>query len=350
MWGTNIPGSQVAFQRPLPFEGMSRQDPGSRGRAGRLAGVVAGGLLLSALLAPDALRVWAETRPEGRTRSVVRAWSSPVAALSESLRLDAPLRGLEQLLDSLGGGEDIDAIAPPAVTESPNAGDRTSTTMAPRTADWEAPLRILGVGDSLMLDLQYGLERVLEPRPDVVVEGRGALGFGFTVPFWDWEDDVVPDYERLVAEVRPDVVVVMIGANEFEGYAVDGEELVPGTSPWREVLAFRADDAVSRWRADGAHVYWWTTPRMRAARYLTEDLNAVWSATAEEWGSGVTVIDSMKVLGGADGAYRETVVDPGGHEVPLRKEHGVHFHEVGADLLAEQLEARLVADGWLAGS
>jgi hypothetical protein len=39
--------------------------------------------------------------------------------------------------------------------------------------------------------------------------------------------------------------------------------------------------------------------------------------------------------------------DDEGRMVRLRKEHGVHFLEVGADLLARQLERRLVEDGWL---
>ena len=333
---------------------MSSPARSPRRRVARLVVALGGGLLLASMLAPDVLRTWVDTRPDGPVRSMARAWATPAASLSESLRLDAPLRGVERLLERLGVDGGALSTAAPAVAEEVGtvweggAGPGPTTTLAPRVADWAAPVRILGVGDSLMLDLQYGLERVLEPRPDVVVEGRGALGFGFTVPFWDWEADMVTDYEHLVAEVRPDVVVVMIGANEFEGYAVDGEDLIPGTDRWREVLSFRAHDAVSRWRADGAHVYWWTTPAMRDPRYLTDELNAVWSATAKRWGSGVTTIDSMEVLGDADGAYRETVADSVGGQVPLRKEHGVHFHEVGADLLAEQLEARLVADGWLA--
>jgi hypothetical protein len=200
-----------------------------------------------------------------------------------------------------------------------------------------------------MLDLQHGMERVLDPRMDVVVEGWGALGFGFTVPHWDWERDVLIDYDRLVAEVSPDVVVVMIGANEFEGYAVNGEDLTPGGRRWSKVLFERADEAIAHWKADGAHVYWWSTPRMRDARFLTDDLNAVWERASKAWGSGVTVIDSMGVLGDAEGAYRETLADVSGAEVPLRKDHGVHFHEVGADMLSRQLEARLLADGWLTG-
>ena len=42
-----------------------------------------------------------------------------------------------------------------------------------------------------------------------------------------------------------------------------------------------------------------------------------------------------------------SATDASGAEVPLRKDHGVHFHEVGADLLARQLEDRLVEDGWV---
>ena len=39
-----------------------------------------------------------------------------------------------------------------------------------------------------MLDLQYGLARVLGARDDVLLTGKGALGFGFTVPHWDWDE------------------------------------------------------------------------------------------------------------------------------------------------------------------
>ena len=70
-------------------------------------------------------------------------------------------------------------------------------------------------------------------------------------------------------------------------------------------------------------------------------------ASSALWGDGVVSLDSMGVLGVASGAYRDRMVDENGRVVDLRKAQGVHFHEVGADLLARQLEERLVADGWL---
>ena len=348
---------------------MMEQDASPRRRAARLLGLLVLVLVGASLLAPDTVDTWADTRDAGWERATARAWSDPMGNLSRRLSLDAPLRYVEDLLDgadpavadpavrptpvtpstseTLSSSEALPTGEVPSTSEGRKAPDAPPTTRAPRIADADQPLRILAVGDSLMLDLQYGLDRVLDQRTDVRVEGRGALGFGFTVPHWDWDDDVLVDYDRLVADVAPDVVVVMIGANEFEGHAIEGEDLVPGGRQWREVLADRADEAIAHWRAGGAHVYWWTTPRMRDARFLTDDLNAIWIEAADAWGAGVTVIESMAILGDADGSYREVLRDETGVEVPLRKDHGVHFHEVGADLLARQLEDRLVRDGWV---
>ncbi|MDG2427868.1 MAG: hypothetical protein P8M16_05515 [Acidimicrobiales bacterium] len=311
-----------------------------RGNPARLLGALLFALLGASLLAPDTVDTWADTRDVGWSRTVARSWADPVGGFSRQVSLDAPLRALDGLLhrsdpvriEGVKSGTDLDA-AP--------------TSEVRRLADANEPLRILSVGDSLMLDLQYGLERSLDLRPDVVLDGRGALGFGFTVPHWDWDADVLADYDRLVSEGEPDVVVVMIGANEFEGYAVGGEDLSPGSLRWSEVIAERANEAVARWRADGAHVYWWTTPKMRDERFLTNELNEIWMAVARGSGDGVSIIDSMEVLGDADGDYRSVLRNDAGAEVPLRKEHGVHFHAVGADLLAHQLEEHLVVEGWL---
>jgi len=348
---------------------MREQDASPRRRAVRLLGLLVLVLVGASLLAPDTVDTWADTRDAGWERATARVWAEPMGNLSRHLSFDAPLRYVEDLLDgadpavadpavrptpvtpstseTLASSEALPTGEVPSTSEGRKAPDAPPTTRALRIADTDQPLRILAVGDSLMLDLQYGLERVLDQRTDVRVEGRGALGFGFTVPHWDWDDDVLIDYDRLVADVAPDVVVVMIGANEFEGHAIEGEDLVPGGRQWREVLSVRADEAIAHWRAGGAHVYWWTTPRMRDARFLTDDLNAIWIEAADGWGAGVTVIESMAILGDVDGSYREVLRDETGVEVPLRKDHGVHFHEVGADLLARQLEDRLVRDGWV---
>ena len=377
----------------------------SRRGATRLLLLTVTVLVLANLFAPDAATRWAGTQPEGWRRDVAGALTRPLVRVAEELSLDQPLEMVTGLFDgdpptvtfapatrsavgtttttttttvqvppvteesgAMGVSTTLspaDPIAQPNDAEAPEAtvaASVTTTTSVPAVAPTtevadvfpavrmgtaEDPLQILAIGDSLMLDLQHGMERTLDRRPDVAVEGRGALGFGFTVPHWDWDEDVLTDYAGLVAEFRPDVVVVMIGANEFEGHVLEGEGLEPGSARWSEVLAERADEAMSRWRADGAHVYWWTTPRMRDPRFLTDALNEVWASATAAWGEAATDLDSMAVLGDEDGGYRDRMPDGVGGTVLLRKAHGVHFFEVGADLLALQLEQRLVDDGWL---
>lgn len=356
-------------------------------------------LLGGSLLAPDSVQTWADTQPDGWRRSLAAAWADPVGRLSRSLGVDRPLTAASDALDTDDRGLPVTTLPPatrptttlivPTTTTPPTSttsrpppttsGATTSssegpsstvtttttttttstpppsvppspptTTLAPRVASPEEPLRILALGDSLMLDLQYGLARVLGARDDVLLTGKGALGFGFTVPHWDWDEDVLTDYDLSVAQARPEVIVMMIGANEFEGHVVEGEALPAGSDRWREVLAERADEAVAHWLAGGGHVYWWTTPLMRDSRFsAVADLNVVWEDTMGAWAPAGSVLDSMEVLGDGDGRYRDEIVNEDGSIVPLRKEHGVHFLEIGADLLAKQLEEQLLADGWL---
>ncbi len=347
---------------------------GPRRQATRILAVSLLVLLGGSLLAPDSVQTWADTQPEGWRRSLATAWADPVGRLSHSLGLDRPLEATAGVFESTptittlppatrpprttpsatdtstaaGASTTSEATTTSVATLPPTTVPPPPSTVAPQVASGEDPLRILAVGDSLMLDLQYGLERVLGTRSDVTVTGRGALGFGFTVPHWDWDEDVLTDYDFSVAQARPDVVVMMIGANEFEGHVVEGEALPAGSDRWREVLAERADEAVAHWLAGGGHVYWWTTPLMRDARFAAVDeLNEIWVDTMVAWAPAGSVLDSMQVLGDEDGRYRDEIVNEDGSIVPLRKEHGVHFLEIGADLLARQLEEQLVLDGWL---
>ena len=357
-------------------------------------------LIFASFLAPGVLDIWASTQKNDFRRDLAKEWSDSVGEISRNIKIneirefsERIIEGslTEEMLEPLvkpvstikvesfavneevleekdeevkitegkstpSGIENSTSLPPSSTTLSPATTSVATTTTfvisepsikAKRTGTAEDPLRILAVGDSLMLDLQYGLERILEPRPDVHIEGRGALGFGFTVPHWDWEDDVIPDYNLMVGKVRPDVVVAMIGANEFQGYAIEGEDLEPGSFRWSEILTERAHDAISHWIAGGAYLYWWTTPKMSDPSYLTDDLNSIWDSVVGDWYPKAEMVDSMKVLGDEEGEFRWNMKMLDGSIIPLRKEHGVHFFEVGADGLSRQFEEILERDGWI---
>ena len=357
-------------------------------------------LIFASFLAPGVLDIWASTQKNDFRRDLAKEWSDSVGEISRNIKINEIREFSERIIEgslteemleplvkpvstikveSFGVNEEVleekdsevkiteekstpssiknsTSLPPSSTTLSPATTSVATTTTfvisepsikAQRTGTAEDPLRILAVGDSLMLDLQYGLERILEPRPDVHIEGRGALGFGFTVPHWDWEDDVIPDYNLMVGKVRPDVVVAMIGANEFQGYAIEGEDLEPGSFRWSEILTERAHDAISHWIAGGAYLYWWTTPKMSDPSYLTNDLNSIWDSVVGDWYPKAEMVDSMKVLGDEEGEFRWNMKMLDGSIIPLRKEHGVHFFEVGADGLSRQFEEILERDGWI---
>ena len=81
--------------------------------------------------------------------------------------------------------------------------------------------------------------------------------------------------------------------------------------------------------------------------FLVDDLNSVWVEVVSEWKSKAEMVDSMKVLGDEEGEFKWNMEMLDGSIIPLRKEHGVHFFEVGADALSRDFEQLLIKDGWL---
>ena len=207
---------------------MTEQVAGPRGLATRLVILLMLVLVGASLLAPDTVDTWADTRDAGWGRTVARAWADPVGDLSRRLSMDVPLRRVERLVDGERGG-----AVPAAVPGGPArpGQDAPSTTRAPRTADADRPLRILAVGDSLMLDLQYGMERDLGRRPDVVVEAPGvlveALGEALAGVDARWETAEVLAFRRLVSQRSDEVVIVVQddGGLVFGRSAPDGVEV-----------------------------------------------------------------------------------------------------------------------------
>ena len=80
---------------------------------------------------------------------------------------------------------------------------------------------------------------------------------------------------------------------------------------------------------------------------MTDDLNSIWHSVVSDWYPKAEMLDSMEVLGDEEGKFRWNMKMLDGSMVPLRKEHGVHFFEVGADALSREFEEILEKDGWV---
>ncbi|EFL52844.1 Peptidoglycan-binding lysin domain protein [Solidesulfovibrio fructosivorans JJ]] len=204
--------------------------------------------------------------------------------------------------------------------------------------------RILLVGDSLSIGLGKQLETVFAGQPGVRFEHLGKVSSGLANPaFFDWDAHLT----SLVAASHPDIVLVMVGANDDKPLpGANGKSLPFGTKAWDAAYAARLSKlhAIVRAANPGASVYFIGVPVMADAAFDKKmiHMSGVIAATARRLPDS-HYIDVRDVLAAADGAFAPMARTPDGGLTKLRADDGVHISGTGSRLLAGRcLEA--VAD------
>ncbi|MFB2604434.1 SGNH family hydrolase, partial [Rhizobium phaseoli] len=100
--------------------------------------------------------------------------------------------------------------------------------------------KILIVGDFLASGLGDGLTAAFETSPGVVVEARGNVSSGLVRDdYYDWPEQL----PKMIDELKPAIIVVMIGANDRQQMVTDTAKEKFRTDGWfaeyrRRVLSF----------------------------------------------------------------------------------------------------------------
>ena len=214
----------------------------------------------------------------------------------------------------------------PRVTElKPLAAVETGTTRVVALA-----------GDSMMavgLSPELLRETAENPRLRLLKAFRSGTGLARPEVF-DWSKE----YPALLGGEKPDVVLVAMGANDGQGFVVDGKVLAFGSEEWKRVYEQRVAAYLAMVRAGGAQVVWIGLPPMRSESY--DEKMAVINQIAysvvrtvpgaEWWNSGALVGDDA-------GHYREFGENSKGGTVKLRQGDGIHLSDEGAALLSRVL-------------
>lgn len=160
-------------------------------------------------------------------------------------------------------------------------------------------------------------------------------GTGLARPdVFDWMNE----YPAKLDSESPDVVIVAIGANDGQGFVVDGQVQLFGTQEWRKTYQSRVADFLALLESSGARVVWVGLPPMRMASYnqrialinriaytvVSQDPRATW------WNPAPFVADEA-------GGFREFASLPNGMTLRLRKDDGIHFSDEGAGLMSSVL-------------
>jgi hypothetical protein len=311
------------------------------------------------LLFAPTLQHNAQVSPVGTRRTISLDLTGPVAALSRGLQLShiVSVTGRSNRLPGGTVGLVTSGPPPPSKTPSTTPGTTpgskggtaaTTTTTAPpdpKMPTAAAPLRVLIVGDSIGLDLGGPLQADLAGTGVVSAALDARESTGLTRPdYFNWPSELTSD----IAKTQPQVVVVMIGANDAQDFL--GPPDVPYTSPqWNTMYAQRVAQFMKLAQNSGAAaVVWVGMPPMQNAGLSAQmsDLNAVVQQQAAAAKPPVTFLSTDRSLGTAQGGYTAFITNGAGQVVNVRTPDGTHLTPGGGEVLAQQVVGELQTLGY----
>lgn len=308
------------------------------------------------LLDAPSLQHSAVIGPVGSRRTVAMDVVGPIAAVSRALGLSHVVGWTDQALGRTpGGGPPLASTAPAGAVRPPPiprprwvqvapAHPSTTTTTAPPALNLRPsasdPLRVLVLGDSIGIDLGQALVNDMSATGVVTPVLDGRLDTGLARPdYFDWPAELRVD----LATDRPQLVVVMLGANDPQGLVDGGSTTSFGSPAWNAAYGRRVGAFVDEANAAGAHVLWVGMPPMAGAQLNgeMEVVNAVVESQITARRAGATYLPSVDVLGDGQGNFTAYLPDASGTEVNIRTPDGVHLAPGGGERLAQAVLASM---------
>lgn len=286
-------------------------------------GVIA--LLLAAILNADSLYSLANRQPVGWKRNVARGAVAPFRGIAGMTRLDRPHEALVRATGrdpSIGTGDNTFVVPPTTVPADPAEPPFTL-----RAATAAEPLRIWLGGDSMTIELAQSVSDAVTERPTFTLTTDPRVSSGLTrIDYFDWPGHLAQD----VLPRRPEVVVIMFGANDSQGLELPDGIVQPQDPAWLAEYRRRVGAVMDLLRGDGRLVVWVGQPHMRDSDFDARmgALDEIYESEAapRPW---IRFLDSRAVLSPDGKGYQ---ADDGG--TTLRQGDGIHLDRAGADRLA----------------
>jgi hypothetical protein len=315
--------------------------------AGRGLVVMLVTLLAWSLMYAPALKRAAEASPLGARRTVSLVVLTPIAAVSEFLRIDALAETIERAVGRAPreGG----AFVPlpddlPVVPREPNdprsgfgQGDGPSEESDPiRVPTTTRRLRVVVVGDSLAAGLGYFAERVFRPRL-VRVSRQGRISTGLARPdYFNWPLAM----RRIVDAFDPDLVIVMLGENDHQSIqTVSGHAVAQlGTGDWPAAYRERVLQMMRIATSRGGKVVWAGLPMSSdaARREHAQRQNDIYEVAASISPNAV-YFDAWERFQDPKGGGYTAYFREGNHYLLIREGDGLHFNAAGYTILAREI-------------
>ncbi len=315
--------------------------------------------LVLALLDSKGLVDRANQMSVGPLREGCLAAAVGLQTVAHALLVDRPVLALHGAFIAATQPEEAPAPEPPPpvarAAQARPAGTTAPVAAAGATAPAKAaarpqpvysaqrPLRVLLIGDSMMEDLQVHLRPAMQRDPAMRAKVDYKVSTGLSRPdFFDW-----PGHMReVLARERHDMIVLVLGPNDFQDIKANGRRYHAGNDDWCELYAQRAAKFAAQLAAQVRRLYWVGLPPMRSADYqahmrlLDESFRKACAALPN-----AVYLPTTAVLGGPSGEFTSYLTVDGKRTL-VRRGDGCHCTMAGAKLVAEMVYKRVRADAF----
>ncbi len=211
------------------------------------------------------------------------------------------------------------------------------TVLAPLPPIEPGKQRVVALaGDSMMaVGLSATLMRQVAGNGHLRIVKTFRSGTGLARPeVFNWMDE----YPAMLGAEKPEVVIVAIGANDAQGFVVDGKVLAFASDAWEKVYQQRVASYLAMVSAGGARVVWMGLPPMRIPVYDEKmaTLNRICYTVVSQSPQAVWW-NPTPFVGDEAGRYREYLTLANGRSMRIRAADGIHLSDEGAGLLTPVL-------------
>lgn len=293
-------------------------------------------VLLAALAVADAAPASAQMFRGGPTGFLDRLFGREREVAPPADIPDAPRAGRQN-----PAGQNAAQPARKKAPAQPSEPPYPVADVQPKNADAK---KVLVVGDFIGGGLAWGLDQAFaeEPRVEIVDRTEGASGFVRDDHF-DWAATL----PELLSTEKPDMIVVMIGANDRQQFRTADGRFAPRSEEWQKLYQQRVDRFLLALQSYGKPVYWVGEPPMQSADSAADMayLNTLFKARAEA--VGANFVDIWDGFAGEDGKFVSRGPDVDGQTRQLRSGDGINFTKAGRRKLAFYVEREIRQDAGL---
>ncbi|MBE2281327.1 MAG: DUF459 domain-containing protein [Ignavibacteriaceae bacterium] len=286
------------------------------------------------------LYTWASRLDIGKEREIALSVTKSVYDVTSAVKTTFPAEEVKKLYSNISGMKAASGFR----GDSPLLQSEIDTADSTRIADSiqikkeivfskDNPAKILLIGDSMM-GPGFGevMIKKLERDSSTAPKRFFKHSTGLSRPdYFDWFAQI----RTLLNERQSDIIIVMMGTNDAQGFTDNGITHYYGKEEWFRIYRERVAAFVKIITDNSLKVYWVGMPPMREPGFdgRMKTLSKIYDEEISKISNGIFV-SGLDLLGDGAGNYTAYKVVNGVNSL-LRANDGIHFTTQGGQVIAD---------------